>query len=249
MGGSRESLWQKIMLYGLEFIGRYYGSYRAFVVDNQDEDRLGRLKLRIPHLNANIDDDTWAFPSGVWGGKDYGIQMLPEIGDMVWVEYEYGNADYPVWKHAGYALDELPEEFSTVSHYGFKTPKGSLILINDNKDEENILVKLNSKTDWVDIKKDIFEIESKIIKLGKQGEQPAVMGDTIKEHLDEIMVEIDKTQQAILDHIHTTPNGPSGKPINSPTFQTIKDKLKTIKNKFPEFLSEKVKLDKRWQQD
>jgi len=241
---TRESIWWQIITYGLEFIGLHYSSYRGFVINNEDPGKMNRLQLRIPHLNELSDDDTWAWPKNVWGGKDYGVQMLPQKGDMVWVEFENGNPDYPIWSHAGYGEEELPTEFKTKNHYGFKTPNGNIILINDNKGEEEILVKHKSSLDWYKLIKDEFELESKLIKLGKNGEEQALMGNTTKDKLDAILEKLDNNQQILIQHTHTTPVGPSGPPIQASDLTQVKTDLQTIKGELPEILSNKVKIDK-----
>lgn len=241
---TRESIWYNIINYGFEMIGRHYSIYRAFVVENKDPLNMNRLQLLIPHLNESAPDDTWAFPKNVFGGKNYGTQLLPQKGDMVWVEFEYGDPDYPVWSHAGYGEEELPKEFESVNHYGFKTPQGTLIIINDNDDVEEVLVKHATTKEWLKIIKDEFELESKVIKLGKNGDEAGVLGDTLKKRLDEIMEKLDENQQALIQHTHTTNVGPSGPPINASAFTNVKSGLSTIKSKFEEFLSKKVKIDK-----
>ena len=241
---TRESIWYNILMYGLEVIGRHYSSYRAFVIENDDPLKLNRLQLLIPHINEATHDTTWAFPKSAWGGKNYGSQLLPQKGDMVWVEFEYGDPDYPIWSHAAYAVDELPKEFESVNHYGFKTPQGTTIIINDNDDKEEILVKHASSTDWFKIIKDELELESKVIKLGMNGDEHAVLGDTLKGKLEEILDKLDSNQQALITHTHTTNVGPSGPPINASEFTSVKSGLKSIKSKLQEFLSKKVKIDK-----
>lgn len=244
MAGDKFNIWTSILQYGLEFIGLHYGSYRAFVIDNDDPDNMSRLQLRIPHINELTDDSTWAWPKGLHGSNGNGSQLLPQKGDMVWVEFEYGNPDYPVWSFAGYAENEKPSEFKTPKHYGFKTPKGSIVLINDNKDEEEILVKLNSNLDYIRINKDLLELEAKLIKLGKDGDEQAVLGNTLNDKLDLILDEIDKLHQALITHTHTSNVGPTGPPINYLQIEQTKQALNQIKSSIPEILSNKVKLDK-----
>lgn len=242
----RENPWYSIIQYGLEFIGRYYSSYRGFVINNEDPLGMGRLQLLIPIIDDTQPSETWAFPKNIWGGNNYGSQLLPQKGDMVWVEFEHGDTNYPIWCHAGYAEEEKPKEFETPYHYGFKTPSGSIILINDNKEKEEILVKLNTGTDWYKINKDVFELESKIIKLGKKGEEAAVMGDTLKSKLEAIMDRLDQLQELIINHNHSSNSGATSKPLNFTELEEVKSGLSTIKGELPDILSEKVKIDKTW---
>lgn len=237
---TKESIWHQIIQFGLEITGRHYSSYRAFVVNNEDPLGMNRLQLLVPHLNEVVPDDTWAFPKNVWGGKNYGSQLLPQKGDMVWVEFEYGDADYPIWSHAGYSEDEKPDEFETINHYGFKTPQGTLILINDNDDKEEILIKHASTTDWVNITKDTLELESKLIKLGKNGNEHGVLGDTLKKTLDDLTDKVMELTELLSTHTHA---GPTGPPIKKVQISQIKTNIQTIKDTHSKILSQKVKTD------
>lgn len=231
----------RVMDMGMELAGRFYSKYRGFVIDNDDPLKLNRLLLVVPVLNALETDGIWAFPSTIWGGKDYGVQLLPQKGDMVWVEYEMGDPEHPIWHHAGYAADELPKEFETPNHYGFKTPLGSIILINDNEDAEEVLVKLSTKKEWIKINKDNLELESKLIKLGKDGDEAGVLGDTLKEKLDELTEQVSDLTNILATHTHA---GPAGPPIKAAQIAAIKIKVDLVKTEFTKFLSKKVKIDK-----
>lgn len=231
----------RLVDYGFEMAGKFYSRYRAFVVDNDDPDGMNRIQVIVPTLNPVESDEIWAFPTGVWGGKDYGTQLLPQKGDMVWIEYEMGDVEFPVWSHAGYGEDEKPEEFETVNHYGFKTPLGSIILINDNEDAEEILVKLSTSKEYISITKDSLLLESKLIKLGKNGDESAVLGDTLKKRMDELTEQVSKLTELISTHTHA---GPAGPPIKAVEIVKIKTTIDNIKETYKEILSEKVKIDK-----
>ena len=77
---------------------RYYGKYRGLVVDNADPELLGRLKLRVPSvLGANVVTG-WALPCLPYGGDaNQGWLSIPEVGAGVWVEFEEGDLEFPVW--------------------------------------------------------------------------------------------------------------------------------------------------------
>lgn len=227
--------------HGFEMAGKFYSRYRAFVVENEDPLGMNRIQVIVPTMNPTESDEIWAFPTGLWGGEGYGVQMLPQKGDMVWIEYEMGNVEYPVWSHAGYGEDEIPEEFETVNHYGFKTPLGSIILINDNEDAEEILVKLSTSKEYISITKDSLLLESKLIKLGKNGDESAVLGDTLKKRLDELTEQVSNLTELLSTHVHA---GPAGPPIKAVEIVKIKTTIDTIKGTYKEILSEKVKIDK-----
>lgn len=230
----------RMSMFGMEISGKYYSKYRAFVIDNEDELNLNRLKLIIPTISDSQGEDIWAFPCNQWGGKDYGLNLLPQIGDMVWVEFEFGDANHPIWSHAGYAIEEKPEEFSSPNIYGFKTPLGTKIIINDDEGTEEVLIKLGSNNDWIKINKDTLELESKLIKLGQEGKENAILGNTLKEKLDSLAEEVKKLTDQLHSHTHA---GPTGPPINKILIQNIGNSVNQLKETFPEILSKKVKID------
>jgi len=78
--------------------GRFYGKYRALVVDNGDPEKRGRLKLKIPSVLGNEVVSGWALPCAPYGGAaDQGFYFIPEVDSAVWVEFESGLLDYPIW--------------------------------------------------------------------------------------------------------------------------------------------------------
>jgi len=132
-----------IIYNGLESIGKYYSSYRGYVVDNEDADDLGRLQIKIPSITQNKNHPVWAYPKNQWGGKDYGMQLLPSKGEIVWIEFEHGDTKFPIWNFAHRAMGEKPEEFISSKIYGFKTPKGQLVIIDDRDGVEKIIIRSN----------------------------------------------------------------------------------------------------------
>src|SRR5215813_15502012 len=77
---------------------RFYGKYRAFVVDNADPENRGRLKLHIPSVLGDDVVSGWALPCAPYGGAaDQGFFFIPEKDAAVWVEFEMGDLAYPVW--------------------------------------------------------------------------------------------------------------------------------------------------------
>jgi len=129
-----------IVYYGLESIGKYYSSYRGYVLDNDDEEKLGRISVKIPAITGEKPHPTWAYPKTQLGGNGYGMQMLPLTGDMIWIEFEHGDTRFPFWSFAHRATGELPEEFTSPQVYGFKSPKGQIIVIDDTDDIEKIII-------------------------------------------------------------------------------------------------------------
>jgi uncharacterized protein involved in type VI secretion and phage assembly len=80
-------------------MSQYLGKYRATVLNNIDPEMRGRLMLMIPDVLSLIPS-TWAeacVPLAGPTGPPMGVYMIPPIGAGVWVEFEHGDPNYPVW--------------------------------------------------------------------------------------------------------------------------------------------------------
>ncbi|HYD82097.1 MAG TPA: phage baseplate assembly protein V [Paucimonas sp.] len=75
---------------------KYFGKYRGTVVQNIDPEQRGRIQALVPDV-SNIIPTTWAMPCVPIAGKAMGTFMVPQIGAGVWIEYEQGDPDYPIW--------------------------------------------------------------------------------------------------------------------------------------------------------
>ncbi|HEX4708658.1 MAG TPA: phage baseplate assembly protein V [Candidatus Angelobacter sp.] len=77
----------------------YYGKYRGTVLQNVDPEQRGRLQLTIPDVLGAIPS-SWAEPCVPLAGPTgppMGVYMVPPIGAGVWVEFEHGDPDHPIW--------------------------------------------------------------------------------------------------------------------------------------------------------
>src|SRR6476659_7140673 len=75
----------------------YYGKYRGIVVDNADPRKSGRLQLLVPSVLGETTTG-WAAPVLAFGGTaDIGLFCIPEVDAAVWVEFEEGRIDLPLW--------------------------------------------------------------------------------------------------------------------------------------------------------
>jgi hypothetical protein len=75
---------------------RYYGKYRGTVIENIDPEQIGRVLVQVPHV-LGMNPSNWAMPCVPAAGIQAGIFIVPPIGSKVWVEFEQGNPDYPIW--------------------------------------------------------------------------------------------------------------------------------------------------------
>ncbi|MEN8175233.1 MAG: phage baseplate assembly protein V [Pseudomonadota bacterium] len=75
---------------------RFYGKYRGMVLNNVDPMSQGRLQVQVPDV-AGLAPASWAMPCVPIAGLQNGMVALPVIGSGVWVEFEQGNPDHPIW--------------------------------------------------------------------------------------------------------------------------------------------------------
>lgn len=73
-----------------------YGKYRGTVINNVDPLQIGRIQAMVPDL-AGFVPGTWAMPCLPMAGINTGVFTAPMVGSGVWIEFERGNPDYPVW--------------------------------------------------------------------------------------------------------------------------------------------------------
>lgn len=85
------------------------GTYAGTVEKVTDPERLGRVKVRVPHVYGGVmepdgltgiatDDLPWALPAGLPAGHNHGISWLPDVGDHVWVRFLDGEPEKPLWE-------------------------------------------------------------------------------------------------------------------------------------------------------
>jgi uncharacterized protein involved in type VI secretion and phage assembly len=74
----------------------YIGKYRGMVMNNLDPMQMGRLLVQVPDV-AGLLPSTWALPCFPSIGQQMGCWIVPPIGSGVWVEFEQGDPDHPIW--------------------------------------------------------------------------------------------------------------------------------------------------------
>lgn len=86
---------------------RFYGKYRGLVVNNIDPEQRGRIQMQVPGVIDTLS--SWALPCVPVAGRQMGAYFVPQIGAGVWVEFEQGDVDYPIWVGCYYgSADEVP---------------------------------------------------------------------------------------------------------------------------------------------
>lgn len=74
----------------------FYGKYRGVVTDINDPLMMGRIKATVPDVLGD-QESGWAMPCAPFGGNQVGFFALPAVDAGVWIEFEHGDPDYPIW--------------------------------------------------------------------------------------------------------------------------------------------------------
>lgn len=72
---------------------RFYGIYRGIVADINDPENLNRIKLKVPQILGS------AVTGWCWGVRPSveSALVLPEPDTGVWVMFEGGDPNFPLW--------------------------------------------------------------------------------------------------------------------------------------------------------
>ena len=122
----------------------FYGKYRGIVTDINDPRRIGRVRATVPDVMGDRESG-WAMPSVPFGGNGMGFFALPKVRAGVWIEFECGDPDYPIWSGCWFGskaemppvlLTEPPD--SAFKKFLLKTEGGHSILLDDTLGKSGI---------------------------------------------------------------------------------------------------------------
>ncbi len=75
---------------------KFYGKFRGTVINNIDPMQIGRIQVLVPDVSAALPT-SWALPCAPMAGTQTGFFTVPPPGAAVWIEFEQGDPDYPIW--------------------------------------------------------------------------------------------------------------------------------------------------------
>lgn len=84
-----------------------FGKYRGQVKNNVDPMQLGRMQVSVPAVLGE-GQLSWATPCVPYAGSGVGLFAIPPVGANVWVEFEGGDTDYPIWSGCFWGVGEVP---------------------------------------------------------------------------------------------------------------------------------------------
>src|SRR5215210_8881264 len=86
----------------------YFGKYRGQVVDNRDPEMRGKIRAKVPALFGE-NEIAWALPSSPYAGNGVGFFFIPPVDANVWIEFEEGNLESPIWSGCFWKIGEAPK--------------------------------------------------------------------------------------------------------------------------------------------
>jgi uncharacterized protein involved in type VI secretion and phage assembly len=112
---------------------QFFGKYRGVVTDNQDPLQIGRIRARVPDVMGD-EESGWALPCFPFAGSGLGFCALPSVGAGVWIEFEHGDPDYPIWAGCWYGTAaEVPPSWLAPPYQKvlLQTAGGASITLDD----------------------------------------------------------------------------------------------------------------------
>ena len=103
-----------------------FGKYRGTVIENTDPCLSGRLQVAAPAALGNAP--VWALPCAPYAGPDVGFFAMPPVGASVWVEFEGGNPDYPIWSGCFWGPGDFPASMAIPEMKVLKTDTATVTL-------------------------------------------------------------------------------------------------------------------------
>ena len=116
----------------------FFGKYRGVVTSIEDPLKIGRIRAHVPDVLGDFESG-WAMPCAPFGGKGMGFFALPTVNAGVWIEFEHGDPDYPIWSGCWWgSQEELPDEAQQESYKKvvIKTDQKNIIVLDDSGNGE-----------------------------------------------------------------------------------------------------------------
>lgn len=141
---------------------RVFGLVLGIVSDNQDPDKMGRVKVTYHMLDQKVLSD-WCRVVGGYAGKtygdkfgsnyhpkgtSYGFHFMPEVGDEVVIGFEFGDVNFPFVLGSVYNGKDLATIADNKNNdlKRVRMRSGHQLTISDKKDKESIeLIASNEK--------------------------------------------------------------------------------------------------------
>jgi uncharacterized protein involved in type VI secretion and phage assembly len=120
--------------------GKVYGVVMGIVTNNQDPDKMGRVRVKFPWLSDD-HESWWARIATPMAGPNRGMYFLPEVDDEVLVAFEHGDVRFPYVVGALWNGKDSPPENNSDGKNNLRlihSRSGHLIRLDDKDGDEKI---------------------------------------------------------------------------------------------------------------
>ena len=112
---------------------KWLGKYRAIVMDNNDPERRGRIRVQCPTVLGNYLS-SWCEPCIPYATDYAGDYYVPPVNEAIWVEFEEGDVDKHIWGGGWYKVDSSPlTKDSNPTDYRYITFKNSVLRMGEKE--------------------------------------------------------------------------------------------------------------------
>ncbi len=186
------------------------GNYRALVVDNKDpKGNTGRVKIRVYGIHDDVKES--ALPWAQYADTTMmGSLRVPDVGSNVWVFFEAGEIDQPIYFACAPARPDVPTEANVdyPKNRVIKTKGGVVIEVNDQKKLTRITI--NNVIFEVDGQNNNVKVLSNTIQLGRSGDvEQSVLGKQLENWINGTLIPWMNSHT----HISTSSGNPTSAPI------------------------------------
>jgi uncharacterized protein involved in type VI secretion and phage assembly len=161
----------------------FYGKYRGKVTDIDDPLFMGRIRAKVPDVLGD-DESGWALPCAPFGGANMGMFVLPTVDASVWIEFEHGDPDYPIWTGCFWAsATDRPSDLMSPPYKKvlLQTDGGNKVTLDDTPGMGGITLETSGgqKITMTSISIEIDNGQGATLKLGPGG-MVAINDDALK---------------------------------------------------------------------
>jgi hypothetical protein len=195
-GGTLESLVVELARLSSE---RRYGKYGGVVTNNTDPLHIGGIRAIVPGVYGDAVESPWARPCAPYAGPGVGMHVVPPVGARVWVEFEAGDIDRPIWSGGWWDdSDTLSDQTGKPAAAPLKilrSEKGLMVALDD--DANTLTLSDADGTNLVTISVDDGKIrlrcsakvivEAPKIELTDGATHPVVFGDELMSYFGQLV--------------------------------------------------------------
>lgn len=181
-----------------DFQSRKFGKYAGTVTNVDDPENMGRIRANVPRV-LKEEESRWALPCTPYAGPDAGLFTVPPVGAGVWIEFEEGHVDRPIWSGGWWPRGDAPQpEEGDAGRQRTKTLKsdsglnvaldddGETIVISDGGGSNKMTV--FSRQGQIEIEATgKVEVHAAQIDLIRNARHPLVFGDDLLLYLIQIV--------------------------------------------------------------